>query len=328
MTPAHKHLFYSEIAKLVDAGFDIRRATAVLLDTRLPASQVALLKNLHRGLDAGESITTAFGRNGNSITELERCIIGAGEQGGKLAPAFQHLADYFGMLAAVRRELVSGMIYPLITMHLGIIIGILPNAFMAGKMTLEQILASLVTTLLTVYAAVFISAMVVRMILKAAPESAVIDRLIDRLPWIGKTRKNLAMARFCRVYHSCLLSGISMRETVQLSSSAAQSGMIREAGVRLARVVKDGGALGPPLMAEDAFPKSFARSYLTGEEVGTLDKDLANWSRLYQQDAAASARTMSVMVPKVLYFLILAFVAWKVVGFFGNYYDGLDQMSE
>ncbi|MGL4401669.1 MAG: type II secretion system F family protein [Luteolibacter sp.] len=325
-SPAHKHLFYAEIAKLVGAGFDIRRAAAVLLDTRLPASQVALLKNLHRGLDAGESITTAFERGGNSITGLERCIIGAGERGGKLAPAFQHLADYFGMLAAVRRDLVRGMIYPLIVLHLGVIIAIVPAVLMAGTMTFGQILGSLMTTLLILYAVAFISAMAVRMILRAAPENAVIDRLINWVPWIGTTRKNLAMARFCRVYHSCLLAGISMRETVQLSSGAAQSGMIQRAGARLAKVVKDGGALGPPLMAEDAFPKAFARSYSTGEEAGTLDKDLAGWSKVFQQDAAASARTMSVMVPKVLYFFILAFVAWKVVGFFGGYYEGLDQI--
>lgn len=327
-SPAHKHQFYAEIAKLLDAGFDIRKAAAVLLNTRLPAPQVALLESLNRGLDAGESITTAFGRDGNSITGLERGIIGAGEHGGKLAPAFQHLADYFGMLAAVRRDLIRGMIYPLIVLHLGILISIVPDALMAGTMPLGRILGNLMTTLLLVYAVVFVVAMMVHMLVRAAPGNAGIDRWINRLPWIGATRRNLAMARFCRVYHSCLLAGIPMGETVQLSSAAAQSGMIREAGARLVRVVKGGGALGPPLLAEAAFPKAFARSYSTGEEAGTLDKDLANWSRLFQQEAASSARTMSVMVPKVLYFLILAFVAWKVVGFFGGYYDRLDRIGE
>ena len=42
----HKHLFYSEMAKLLEAGFDIRKAADVLKDTRLPAQQEALLKDL------------------------------------------------------------------------------------------------------------------------------------------------------------------------------------------------------------------------------------------------------------------------------------------
>lgn len=327
-SPAHKHLFYTEIAKLLDAGFDIRKAAVVLTDTRLPEQQLALLKQLNRGLDAGQSITAAFSRDTRSISELERGIIGAGERGGKLAPAFQHLADYFGMVEATRREMVGGMIYPIIVLHLGIFIAIVPGALMAGTMTHGQILGSVVTTLLVVYATAFILVMAVRVILRAAPENAGLDRAINRIPWIGTARRNLAMARFCKVYHSCLLAGISMGETVQLASGAAQSGLIRDAGARLEQVAKAGGALGPAFMAENAFPKAFARSYSTGEEAGTLDTDLASWSKLFQDDAASSARTMSVMVPKVMYFLILAFVAWKVVGFYGGYYDSLDRIGE
>lgn len=327
-SPAHKHHFYTEIAKLLDAGFDIRKAAAVLKDTGLPSPQLALLKNLNRGLDAGQSITAAFGRDTGSISELERGIIGAGERGGKLAPAFQHLAEYLGTLAATRRAMVGGLIYPVIVLHLGIFIAIVPGALMSGTMTHGQILGSVVTTLLAVYAAAFILVMAIRAILRTAPNNAGLDRWIDRIPWIGAARRNLALARFCKVYHSCLMAGITMGETVQLASGAAQSGLIREAGLQLAKVAKAGDALGPAFMAEDAFPKAFARSYSTGEEAGTLDTDLASWSKVFQDDAASSARTMSVMVPKVMYFLILAFVAWKVVGFYGGYYESLEQIAE
>lgn len=328
VSPAHKHLFYTEIAKLLEAGFDIRKAAAVLADSRLPAPQLALLKNLNRGLDSGQSITAAFGRNTRTISELESGIIGAGERGGKLAPAFQHLSDYFGMLTSTRREIVKGMIYPIIVLHLGIVIAIVPGALMAGTMSHGQILGRVVTTLLIVYAVAFIAVLAVRAILKRAPENPGLDRWINRIPWIGATRRNLAMARFCKVYHSCLLAGISMRETVQLASGSAQSGIIREAGARLEQVAKEGGALGPAFMAENAFPKAFSRSYSTGEEAGTLDTDLGRWSKLFQDDAASSARTMSMMVPKMMYFLILGFVAWKVVGFYGGYYESLERIGE
>jgi len=328
VSPAQKHLFYTEIAKLLEAGFDIRKAAAVLTDTKPPLPQLRLLDSLSRGLDAGQSITGAFARDSGAISELERGIIGAGERGGKLAPAFQHLAGYFGMLAATRRDMVRGMIYPVIVLHLGIFIAIVPGALMSGTMTHGQISGSVVTSLLLVYAAAFILVMAIRAILRLAPGNSGIDRWISRIPWIGAARRNLAMARFCKVYHSCLLAGISMAETMQLASGAAQSGLIREAGSRLTQVVKTGGALGPAFMAEEAFPKAFARSYSTGEEAGTLDTDLANWSRLFQENAASSAKTMAVMVPKVMYFLILAFVAWKIVGFYGGYYESLEQIGE
>lgn len=321
---AHKHLFYSEMAKLLEAGFDIRKAAAVLLDTRLPARQASLLKTLNQGLEAGESIAMAFGK---SISHIERAIIGAGERGGKLAPAFQDLADYFGMLASARREVVKGMIYPVIVLHLGVFIGIVPATLMKGGAVAEM-LGSLVVTLLVTYAAAFCIFLGIRVLLNRAPGNPAVDRLINRVPWIGKARRDLAMARFCKVYHSCLLAGISMRETAGLASEASHSGVIREAGVKLVNAAKAGNPLGPQFVAEDAFPKAFARSYSTGEEAGTLDKDLARWSKRFQDDAEASVKRASAMIPQLLYFLVLGFVAWKIAGFYGDYYGVLEQIGE
>lgn len=325
---SNKHLFYAEMAKLLDAGFDIRKAAAVLKDTRLPAQQADLLKDLNHGLEAGETITASFARDPGKITDLERGIIGAGERGGKLAPAFQHLADYFGMLASARGEMVRGMIYPVIILHLGVVIATVPTALMRGEQTPARMLGDVLLNLLLLYAAALIVYLAVRKILGIATENPRIDGLINRIPWVGVTRRNLAMARFCRVYHSCLLAAIPMGETAALASEASQSGLIRRAGLRLVKVANEGGALGPQFVAEEAFPKAFARSYLTGEEAGTLDKDLGRWSGLFQNDAMASAKTLSVMGPKVMYFFIMMFVAWKIIGFFTGYYGEMENMME
>ncbi|MBK1816177.1 type II secretion system F family protein [Luteolibacter yonseiensis] len=314
------------MAKLLEAGFDIRKAAAVLMDTKLPPAQVALLEDLHSGLEAGQSITAAFGKNTRNITSLERDIIGAGERGGKLAPAFQHLANYFGMVASTRNAAVKGMIYPLVVLHMGVVISVIPGALM-GRQGAGDILASLVVMLAGMYAVGFVIFLAARALLKMAPTHSGVDALLNRLPWIGKARRNMAMARFCKVYHSCILAGISMNETVSLASDASQSAVIRQAGEKLEAAAKSGEALGPRFMADAAFPVAFSRSYSTGEEAGTLDKDLGNWARLFQDEAEAAAKTASVMVPKVLYFFILLFVAWKIVSFFSGYYTSLDNIG-
>ena len=135
------------------------------------------------------------------------------------------------------------------------------------------------------------------------------------------------MSRFCKVYHACLLAGISMVETVRVSADSSQSGLLRRAGDRLVAIAKEGNQLGPAFIAEEAFPSDFSRSYATGEEAGTLDTDMGNWSRLFQEEAEGSMKMASVMVPKVLYFCIMAFVAWKIVGFFTGYYSELDAIG-
>lgn len=321
----HKHLFYGEMAKLLEAGFDIRKAAAVLMDTKLPSAQAALLKDLNAGLEAGESIATAFGKDTRNITKLERNIIAAGERGGKLAPSFQHLADYFGMVASTRSAAVKGMIYPLVVLHTGVLISVAPGALM-GRQSVGDIFIQLLIILIGIYAVVFVVFLVAKTLLKMAPTHVGVDTLLNRVPWIGRARRNVSMARFCKVYHSCILAGISMNETVLLASDASQSAVIRQAGEKLAKAAKAGEALGPHFMADSAFHMAFSRSYSTGEEAGTLDKDLGNWSKFFQDDAESTAKTASVMVPKVIYFFILMFVAWKIIAFFSAYYGQFDSM--
>ena len=327
-SPANKHFFYMEMAKLLGAGFDIRKAAAVMGGTPLPKGQKLLLRDLNEGLDAGETIADAFSRDSRAVGVLERGMIAAGERGGKLAPAFQHLADYFGMVAAVRRELIMGMIYPMIILHLGVFIGTIPLSLMGPPRSIGEIASDFAQSLLILYASIAIVLLLGKLVLAKAPVNALLDRSINRIPWIGKARGNMAMARFCKVYHACLLAGVSMVETVRVSAHAASSGMIRRAGDRLAAIVKEGNPLGPGFMKESAFPSVFSRSYAVGEEAGTLDTDMANWSAKFQEDATSSAKLASTMVPKVLYFLILAYVAVKIIGFFSGYYTELDQIGD
>lgn len=325
---ANKHLFYTEMAKLLEAGFGIRKAAEVMQNTRLPASQARLLKTLNAGLEAGETIAGAFSRDAGTVGKLEKSMIAAGERGGKLAPAFAHLAGYFGMVASARREVIKGIIYPIIVLHLGVFVGTVPMGMMGGEAPAEEIAMDFFTALGVMYLGMLAVFFVFRMLLKMAPGSPVIDHAINRIPWIGKARRDMAMSRFCKVYHACLLAGISMVETVRVSSESAQSGLLLVAGRRIAAVAEQGISLGPQFMAEGAFPKSFARSYATGEEAGTLDKDMATWARLFQENAESSMQSASLMIPKILYFFIMAFVAWKIIGFFSGYYGALDQIGE
>jgi type II secretory pathway component PulF len=326
--PRQKHQFHSEMAKLLEAGFDIRRAADVLRDTRLPDAQKALLDELHCGLDSGKTIAEAIGSHSPAVTGLERQMIRAGERGGRLAEAFRHLAEHFGMLATARETAIASLIYPLVILHLGILIASVPGAWMLGGVTKADIAANLVKNLLATYALATAGFFLLRFLWRKADTHPALDRWFQRLPWIGKARRQLAMARFCQVYHACLLSGVSMEETVRLSSDASHSGLLRDAGAQLAATAASGHPLGPVFLDSGAFPAAFARSYATAEESGTLDTDLARWAGFFQGDAAAAMRTASVMLPKACYLLILLFIGWKIVGFYSGYYQGLEQMLE
>lgn len=322
-----KELFYTEISKLLEAGFGIRKAAGVMGNSRLPAAQGKLLATILAGLESGQTIAGAFGMD-DGVGKLERSMIAAGERSGKLGRAFAHLADYFGMVAASRREVIKGMIYPLILLHLGVFVAKVPMEMMGGEAEIGGLFMGLLMTLAAIYLVAAAAFFLIYWLQKRARKDEWADKFFAYIPWVGKARRNMALSRFCKVYHACLLAGISMREAVRVSAESSQSGRVLAAGRRIEALAVEGNALGPGFMAEDAFPDAFSRSYANGEEAGTLDKDMDVWSRVFQEDAVSAVRMASLMIPKVFYFMIMGFVAWKVVSFFSGYYSVLDSIGD
>lgn len=330
MSPQAKHLFYLELAKLLGAGFGIRQAATTLLGMRPPAAQVRWLTGLIRHLEEGRSIAEAFAAAGDAsaaVSEIEIHLVRAGERSGRLAPAFEHLADYFGLIATARREVIRSLIYPVIVLHLGVVVATVPLGLLEGK-SMATLAGHFALALFGVYAAVAALVLVFRALMKAAPQNAAADRTLQLLPWIGKARRNLALARFCKVYHAGLLAALPMSETARLAAAASQSAIVRQAGLRLAERAAGGDLLGPGFLGEPAFPDAFSRSYATGEEAGTLDTDLARWANQFRDESQAATRLAAAMLPKLLYFAILLFAAWKIAAFFNGYYSGIIEQLE
>jgi len=320
-----KHLFYVELEKLVEAGFGIKEAAAVLLENRPSVGERKLLDDLLSGLSQGRSIAESF--RGGELTQMELGIISAGEKGGKLGMAFKHLADYFDLIARARRDAVKAMIYPLILLHLGLLLAVIPSDVMSGGIGAAGVLRNLLIALLVTYGVIILGVLLVTWLLRIAPQNAAVDRLVNLWPMVGGTRRNLAMARFTKVYHAGLLAGLSMGETATMAGDAASSGRIREASKRLKATAKKGKALGPVFIAEKAFPRAFAKSYASAEESGMLDKDLLRWAKVFEEDASSRVRTLSVVLPKLGYALIVCFVVWKLVSFYSGYYGSLEELG-
>lgn len=321
-SPASKQQFYFELSKLLGAGFGIREAARMLEGHARPAASAGLLAGMLRGLDEGKSIAASLG-DGGAVSRLELSILDAGERGGRLAGSMRHLADYFGLLASTRREMLRGLIHPVLALHLGIFISTVPTAMVSGGGSLPGMLGSFFLTLLGVYACVFLAFLGLRRLMVLARTHPGVDAFLRRVPCVGKARLHLAMAAFTRVYHTCLMAGIPMRETFASAARASQSGLIAAAASRIDATLAAGHPIGPALSAESAFPGDFSFSYATGEAAGTLDKDLDRWAEFHQAEAASSIRMAAVMIPRVAYFAVMLFVAWKIVGFFNGYYSGI-----
>ncbi|MGJ8695675.1 MAG: type II secretion system F family protein [Verrucomicrobiaceae bacterium] len=329
MSPKDKSHLYQEYAKLVDAGFGMNDATTTLLDTGQEAGHQEFLMSIQASMKAGRSIAEAFEESPVEMLEMETSIIDAGERGGRLGVAFQQLADYFDLLANSRKEMTRSLIYPAVLFHLAVLLSVIPFSLFHGLgKDGGEIMRDFMIKLAVCYVLGFLCFLGVRWLMRRAPNNAAIDRVIGWIPLIGKSRKNLALARFVKVYHGSLAAGLSMHGTVKMATEAAHSGVIREAGKDLKKAVDDGQAVGPVFQAHKVFPVAFSRSYATAEKSGSLDADLTRWSKKFAEEARTSARMVTVLLPKAFYFLVAAYIGWKIISVYMGYYEGLEEMMD
>jgi type IV pilus assembly protein PilC len=323
---AQKHHFYTELAKLLGAGFGVREAAQAMRRSRVPKQQEDWLKRMEAGLAQGQTIAESLG-GFESETRLERSILDAGERSGQMATSLQHLADYFGMMANVRRSATSAMIYPFFLLHLGILVSIFPIGLMRGT-PMATMLGNLLASLLLAYGLFAVVFFGIKAALKSAADNSRTDAFLNSLPLVGKARRNLAMARFSMVYHASLLAGMAMSETVRTATAAAQSGLISSARQTLDDVLSKGDPMGPAFLTCRAFPDTFARSYMTAEVSGTLDHDLQRWANLFREDAERDMRILASTIPKIIYAIIVAYVGWQIMRFYLGYLADLDRIGD
>lgn len=327
LTAADKATLYRELAKLIGADFHADRAVDLLAGQNPPAARKAFLDGLQRGLARGEGIATALAReNGALVTGMEIALVSAGETSGRLAQPFEHLARYFAAVDAGLRQARSAMIYPLILVHLGIVLPELP------ALIIDSGQGSPVVAMVTKVAVFWLLALVLwriwRWISAAAVKSAAVDRMLNRVPLIGRARQHWALARFTQVFHAGLLAAMNMSRVTRIAGEASQSGVMFHGAESAASRIDTGAQLAPSLRATDAFPRLFVDSVATAEEAGSLDKEMERWAVAEADLAGEAMQRVAVWLPKIGYALIVLYVGWRIVSMYMGVYAPVFKLME
>ena len=66
---------------------------------------------------------------------------------------------------------------------------------------------------------------------------------------------------------------------------------------------------------------------MTSEESGTLDVDLAQWSKIFSDNAESHSHRIAKVVPKIAYGFIVIIVVWQIFQIFGGYLETFDRMN-
>lgn len=322
-----KASLYQELAKLTEADFHLDRSLTLLLGQSPKAEKRAFLEGMKRGLEAGQGIAESITKNNAAqVGGLELSLIEAGERSGKMAGAFNHLARYFSAMDGAARQARSALIYPLVLVHLAILLPELP-AFIAAQ-DKDHPGSRMVIGLFGLWVVIFGGVVAWRGLSWRATESAGVDRWLNRVPFMGSARKHWALARFTQVAHACLLAALSMSETVRIAGRATQSGLLKKASEETAVQIEAGGTLSSALADAGGFSTEFVNAVATAEEAGKLDDEMARWTAAETMLANEAIESASLWLPKIGYAVVALFTAYRIITMMQGIYGGMLRQIE
>jgi type II secretory pathway component PulF len=323
MNTKQRAQLYHELGKLIGAGVHVDRSVELLLEQRPVASIRTWLEGLRRGLAARLSISESVQQH-TEAPPLEVSLLAAGERGGRIEEAFEHLARYYELRQKSRDKAQNALIYPLILLHFGLVLPELPRFILNQGGAVGNIVLNL-TVAWALLLGLGFGAMAA---VKLAATSPAVDGFLNGIPLIGGVRRHWALARFCQVFQTGLLAAFQVSETLKLAGNASQSATLAEAGKQAAKGVEDGQSLTASMKQTRAFPGVFMQSVATAEESGTLDREMERWAVAEAELAAQAQDRLAEWLPRIFYFLIMLYVVARIFQMLAGYYMPLFKMMD
>lgn len=310
-------LFNQELAALIRAGLPILASLDILLERRKNPVFRKTLEDVRDRVRGGAALSEAFDAQGEMFPKIYSSTLASGERSGEVANVLQRYIVYQKTLLALRRKVLSSLIYPaiLLSLSIGLVVLLITNVlpkfatfyadFGADLPLVTRLLIALSTFLtkhlLTVAAGLVVAALGVRAWQRTPAARLLLDRLKVRLPLIGGIFHRFAVSRFMRTLGTLVSGGIPVVTALGISARAVGNQLFEGRLLEVERKVREGSSLWQSLEETGLFSDIAIEMTKVGESTGSLHEMLAHVSDFYDEEIETRLATlMALLEPAML----------------------------
>jgi type II secretory pathway component PulF len=316
---------YHQLGTILAAGMTIRQGLEQLKAHPPSRSMKPAITQWLESLDAGYTVTDSVSRLGRWMPSFDLALVEAGEQSGRLDSCFKLLSGYYQERAQMARQIISEMAYPLFVFHFAIVLFPLLQLFQTGNVF--QFGMTILAVLLPLYGGV-IFLLYVCQGRHGEGWRSLLERIFHRVPFLGKARRYLALARLAAALEALLSAGVSILNAWDLAAAASGSPALQRVVRGWKTPFEQGSTPSEMVSAAPEFPDVFRNFYHTGEISGTLDKSLQRLHQYYQEDGSRRMRLLARMAPRLVYFGVCIYVGLRVIGFYTAYFGQVSSVMD
>ena len=305
-----------QLATLATAGLPLVSALGALVDQTEGATLKRIIVTVREKVEEGESLASAISKFPKAFPSLYINMVQAGEASGTLDTVLLNLANYLESQIALRRTIMSALLYPIIMLFVCLAVIIALLVFVVPKIVSIFQKQGLVLPLPTrivigasdcvqnywyvLVGAAFALPTLTRFYYKQEQGRKNIDRWIFKIPIFGKLYTKVCTARVSQTLGALLTSGVGLLEGLDIAKNIVQNVHITKALNEAREGVREGRPLAKELGRSGLFPSMLHHMVAVGEKSGELESMLVKAGRAYEQEVDTTVGALSTILEPLL----------------------------
>ncbi|MBN1522373.1 MAG: type II secretion system F family protein [Candidatus Aureabacteria bacterium] len=313
-------VFFSELSTLLEAGIPILRAVETL------ENSPGIKGNFHKTLSLirfdigrGSSFSESSSRR-KAFPQLFLNLLSAGEKSGKLPEIARKISSFIQRELTFQKRITGALIYPLFLLHFAIIAPPLYLIFSQGFLSYVLFVTK---TLSALYLVVVLCWFLYKTLSTLDPFSLSFNYILLKIPILGKIIKSFSLYRFYISFYYLYDAGYDLRRSFMESAHFISHKGLKHSLEPILRKIGQNMPLEDALSQNSLIPLTDTNLLTAGEKTGSLDKTLLQLLSIYSEKIEMQLELIEKLLPKLVFFGIALFVAWKVISFWVGYFDKL-----
>ena len=343
-------VFSRQYATLIASGMPMLRTLHTLEDQSEDELLKETISKLRQDIEAGSSVAAAMDKSPKVFDPLYRSMVRSGEGSGRLEEVLDRVAHQLEKLDALRRQVKSAMMYPMVVFVLAIVVMLIVVAFIVPVFAgiYEEIAADTpgesgelpFMTQISVGMSNVVTnhwyALVVGIPLlffgfsrwrKTEQGRAQWDRIKLRLPArIGDVVQKIALARWSRTFSGTVAAGVPILQSIKITGQTSGNVVIEEAMDDVYDSVKRGGSISKPISNHAIFPAMVTHMVAVGEETGNLEHMLTKIADFYEAEVDAKIKALTSLIEPLMIMFVGGVVGFIVISMYLPIFELYDKI--
>ncbi len=314
--------FFNQLGTMIRAGVPMVQSLDTLASQARDPRFAHIVREMRGHVEAGRPMSAGMQRYPEVFTPVMLSIVRTGEEGGFLDESLFTVASYVEDEIELRNLYRRVTIYPKIVIVASIAIILVANIIIRAISPTATELSSPLTNIKTWY---FLTPILIGLFLFFRVGLAnygikyMWDMFVSYIPFVGKTMRQMAMAKFGRAFGALYRAGVPIPQVIKLSADSCGNEYLRSRLYPASKVLEGGAGITETLRSTGALSPIVMDMVSTGERTGNLDQMLNKMADYYQDEAKTRSVQLGHFVGVVVLLFAAIYIGYVVISFYIGY---------